>query len=248
MSKKISDLPAAGSAISTDQHEVNQGAISKRLTNAQIATFIETALSRVNLLSGNAFIHADGSASFAGNVVSIGSAGDISFGNGAGSIDSTGAIVAQSFSIAGGPTALNSDGSASFANGTIAFDAAGTVTIVTTCNFPSNFLLFAGGAFSIDGGTGEAGFASLRLPSGGPIILASGADQRAGNLVLVGGNATVGNTTVTANTIVMLTRKTSGGTPGTAVSYTLSPGVSFTVHSDNALDVSTFSYLLIEVP
>lgn len=77
--------------------------------------------------------------------------------------------------------------------------------------------------------------------------LQSGTNARAGNATLVGGTVTVSNTTVTANTIVMLTRKTSGGTVGTAITYTLSAGASFTITSDNVLDTSTFTYLLMEL-
>lgn len=80
------------------------------------------------------------------------------------------------------------------------------------------------------------------------LSIASGSNQRAGNLTLVGGTLTVNNTTVTTNTVVLLTRKTSGGTIGTAITYTVSAGNSFTVNSDNILDTSTFSYFLIEVP
>lgn len=80
------------------------------------------------------------------------------------------------------------------------------------------------------------------------LSMASGTNTRAGNAVLVGGTVTVSNTTVTANTIVLLTRKTSGGTIGTAITYTLSAGTSFTITSDNILDTSTFSYILIENP
>lgn len=69
---------------------------------------------------------------------------------------------------------------------------------------------------------------------------------RIGNFVLVAGTKTVLDSSVTANTIVLLTRKTSGGTIGTAITYTTSPGSSFTVNSDNILDTSTFSYLLVE--
>lgn len=76
----------------------------------------------------------------------------------------------------------------------------------------------------------------------------SGTNQRAGNAVLVAGTVTVANTTVTANTLVMLTRKTSGGTLGTAITYTVTAATSFTINSDSALDTSTFSYVLIEVP
>lgn len=75
---------------------------------------------------------------------------------------------------------------------------------------------------------------------------ASGTNQRAGNATLAAGTVTVNNASVTANTVVMLTRKTSGGTIGTAITYTLNAGTSFTINSDNILDTSTFSYLLIE--
>lgn len=83
--------------------------------------------------------------------------------------------------------------------------------------------------------------------AGTGLQLQSGTNARAGSATLVGATVTVSNTTVTANTIVMLTRKTSGGTIGTAITYTVSAGVSFTINSDNILDTSTFSYVLIEL-
>lgn len=92
------------------------------------------------------------------------------------------------------------------------------------------------------------GATAMSQTAGSTFSIASGSNQRAGNLTLVAGTQTVSNTTVTANTIVQLTRKTSGGTIGTAITYTLSAGTSFTVTSDSILDTSTFSYLLIEVP
>lgn len=119
--------------------------------------------------------------------------------------------------------------------------------------------------WSIDGGVGmwsniPTEFADVVTISSsmvtGPITMttasvlniSSGTNTRAGNLTLVAGTKTVSNTTVTSNTIVMLTRKTSGGTTGTAINYTVSAGASFTVTSNNALDTSTFSYFLIENP
>ena len=83
---------------------------------------------------------------------------------------------------------------------------------------------------------------------GGPLTLPSGSNKRAGSATLVAGTITVSNTSVTANTVVMLTRKTSGGTIGTAITYTLSAGASFTINSDNILDTSTFVWVLIENP
>lgn len=70
---------------------------------------------------------------------------------------------------------------------------------------------------------------------------------RAGELTLITGTKTIANTTVTANTVIMLTRKTSGGTLGTAITYTVSAGTSFTVTSDSALDTSTFAFFMVEV-
>lgn len=80
------------------------------------------------------------------------------------------------------------------------------------------------------------------------ISIASGTNQRAGDAVLVGGTVTVNNTTVTANTRVYVTRKTAGGTIGMSVTYTVIAATSFTLTSDNILDTSTYSYILVEVP
>lgn len=89
---------------------------------------------------------------------------------------------------------------------------------------------------------------ALTLGTAAPLSMTSGANQRAGDAVLVGGTVTVANTTVTANTRVFLTRRVTGGTIGFAVTYTVLAATSFTITSDNVLDTSTYSYLLIEVP
>jgi len=81
----------------------------------------------------------------------------------------------------------------------------------------------------------------------GAIAIPSGVNQRAGSTTLVGGTVAVTNTSVTANTVVLLTRKTAGGTVGN-MTYVISAGVGFTINSDNALDTSTVSYFLLEVP
>lgn len=111
---------------------------------------------------------------------------------------------------------------------------------------------YTNGSVVIGGGMGVAGNintnGNITQTAGRVLSIASGTNQRAGDLTLVGGTKAVANTTVTANTRVFLTRKTSGGTIGVGITYTLSAGVSFTVNSDNALDTSTFSFLLVEVP
>jgi len=76
--------------------------------------------------------------------------------------------------------------------------------------------------------------------------LTSGTGQRGGTAVLVGGTVTVTNTSVTANTVILLTVKVAGGTLGN-LSYTLSAGASFTINSSSVIDTSTVAYLLYEV-
>lgn len=67
-----------------------------------------------------------------------------------------------------------------------------------------------------------------------------------GNATLIAGTVTVNTTAVKTASVVLLTRKTSGGTLGTAITYTISNGVSFTINSDSALDTSTFSWLIVD--
>lgn len=134
-------------------------------------------------------------------------------------------------------------------NGSFAFSSTTDPTATADTALERN----AAGILAVTNGSGSANLRDLKLRAltmgaAGLLSISSGTNQRAGNLTLVGGTSTVSNTTVTANSIVILTRKTSGGTIGTAITYTLSAGTSFTVNSDNILDTSTFSYMIIEVP
>ncbi len=88
-----------------------------------------------------------------------------------------------------------------------------------------------------------SGYARFSLPTS---VKSTGGAAVAGNAVLVGGAVTVNTTAATATCIVILTRKTSGGTLGTAITYTISAGTSFTITSDSALDTSTFSWQIVE--
>ncbi len=62
-----------------------------------------------------------------------------------------------------------------------------------------------------------------------------------GNATLVGGTIAVADTSVTAGSIVILGRKTIGGTAGN-LSYTVSAGVGFTINSSSGTDTSVVSY------
>lgn len=73
---------------------------------------------------------------------------------------------------------------------------------------------------------------------------ATAALSRVGNATLVGGTKAVADTSVTAGTIVTLSRKTIGGAAGN-LTYTVSAGVGFTVTSSSGTDTSVVSYYLI---
>jgi hypothetical protein len=101
-----------------------------------------------------------------------------------------------------------------------------------------------------DGGTSSGSLTVCgdfsQSTAGKLFTIKSGTGQRAGNATLVGGTVTVTNTTVTANTLVHLNRKTPGGTVGD-LSYTLNAGASFVINSASALDTSVVTYFLIEL-
>ena len=65
-----------------------------------------------------------------------------------------------------------------------------------------------------------------------------------GSAVLVGGTVTVSTTQVHTNSIVLLTRKTAGGTLGN-LTYTISSETSFTINSTDGADTSTVDWLII---
>lgn len=88
---------------------------------------------------------------------------------------------------------------------------------------------------------------ATKLRSPNPLQqIATGASPTAGNATLAAGTVTVSTTAAKTASVIMLTRKTSGGTIGTAITYTISNGVSFTINSDNVLDTSTFSWLIVD--
>lgn len=81
--------------------------------------------------------------------------------------------------------------------------------------------------------------------TGKGLSIQKGTGTLAGNAVLVAGTVTVTNANITADSIILLTRKTAGGVIGD-LTYTLSAGASFTINSANALDTSTVSYFIIQ--
>lgn len=81
--------------------------------------------------------------------------------------------------------------------------------------------------------------------AGNKFKVKSGTNASIGSATLVTGTVTVNTTAVSANSIVFLTRVTSGGTVGT-LSYTVVAGTSFTINSSSATDTSTIGYIIID--
>ena len=68
---------------------------------------------------------------------------------------------------------------------------------------------------------------------------------RSGDATLVGGTVTVSEASVGSGTLVFLSRRDVGSGVAGVLTYTTNPGVGFTIDSDNALDVSVVSWLLV---
>lgn len=75
----------------------------------------------------------------------------------------------------------------------------------------------------------------------------TGTNSKAGVATLVGGTVTVANTSVTANSIIMLTCLTPGGTPGFLRVSAVSAGTSFAITSSSASDTSVVSWFIVEL-
>lgn len=125
--------------------------------------------------------------------------------------------------------------------GTLGFSVLGTPSAVFSNSALTPITLLAGGnVVLIQNAT------DLQQPLGIRFAVTDGVNARAGFDSLLIGTKTIANTSVTANTIVMLSRQAIVGTPG-FLTWTLNAGVGFTVNSDNAGDDSVFYYFLIEL-
>lgn len=73
----------------------------------------------------------------------------------------------------------------------------------------------------------------------------SGTNCKIDTATLAAGTVTVGNTTVAATSHLFLSVRTPGGTRG-HLSYTINPGVGFTITSTSATETSVVSYLIVD--
>lgn len=104
----------------------------------------------------------------------------------------------------------------------------------------------ATGATGATGSTGETGggITGTAGATGATGVTGATGISATGEATLVAGTVTVADAGITAGSIIQYSKKTDGGTLGT-LTYTLSAGISFTLTSDNVLDTSTYSYVVI---
>lgn len=86
---------------------------------------------------------------------------------------------------------------------------------------------------------------SLAYPVIVGLYVKAGSTSRLHDAVLVAGSVVVANASVTANTRILLTRQTLGGTPG-HLSYSISAGVGYTITSSSGTETSTVTVMLVE--
>lgn len=88
----------------------------------------------------------------------------------------------------------------------------------------------------------------IKLAQGTLKLITTGSSPITGSATLVAGTKAVLSDAIVANSQVLLTRKTTGGTIGSAITYTLQTSApkGFTINSDNPLDTSTFTWVILE--
>jgi len=98
----------------------------------------------------------------------------------------------------------------------------------------------AAGVLSLSSGSLDVSGAGQGLRVG------EAANGKQGTGVLVAGSLVVANTSVTANSRILLTSQADGGAPGFLRVSARTAGVSFTVTSSSGTDTSTFAYEIFE--
>ncbi|MET8765461.1 glycosyl hydrolase family 28-related protein [Streptomyces sp. NPDC004658] len=91
----------------------------------------------------------------------------------------------------------------------------------------------------------DPGDASVVL-AGRSVVPSGGAGARMGTAVLAAGTVTVNTTAVTANSVIVLTIQTPGGTVGAPYVNARTAGTSFTIKSTSASDTSTVGWRILD--
>jgi len=136
------------------------------------------------------------------------------------------------------PSTVTFTGGTTLANVATINNGGGNITIT-----PNNTLTIGGSFLQING--------SPTIAVGKSLKITEGTNGNSGVVTLVAGVATISNTTVTANTRVIISSNTPAGTIGATYKYTVSAGASVTITAETSalitqtLDTSTLTYVFI---
>lgn len=169
----------------------------------------------------------------------------------AGSIAATAASIVLQAMVTGDTAqrvTVGADGKLNWGPGNTATDTnlyrGGAGTLKTDSFFSMGGSGQASGTFSVFSGAAKALIAGT---AGGGVAVKEGTNARMGTATLNGTTAvTINNTSVTANTRILLTIQTPGGTIGSPYVFTRTAGTSFQIKSTTAGDTSTVAWLLVE--
>jgi hypothetical protein len=151
-----------------------------------------------------------------------------------------------------GGTVSGPPASGTFAVGDFVVDQSGAAWVCTVAGSPGTWLgslkvaANAANTLQVFGASAFlAGLLDIDVVGAG-LQVAEGANAKQGTAVLVAGSAVVANTSVTANSRILLTSNADGGTPGFVRVSARVAGASFTITSSNPLDTSTVAYEIFE--
>ena len=148
-------------------------------------------------------------------------------------VNVSGATGAVTFSL---PQSIHSGASPTFAGGTIN----GALNIVAPSGSdPNKFLRADSGNFEVLNSAFAAIIFRLSndgMVSGNGFLISEGSNKRSGVSTLVGGTVTVSNTSVTANSRILLTGQNTSGTAGELTVSAKTASTSFVITSSSVLD------------
>lgn len=141
-----------------------------------------------------------------------------------------------------GEAYLEASGVVRLRSATGAVQVRGASAVVAAADGSARWTFASDGDLESDGTNGG----NLVVGAAGKgLHIKSGSNARIGTATLVAGTVTVANTSVTANTRILLSRSTTGGTAG-HLSTTRINNTSFTINSSSGTDTSTIEWVLVE--
>lgn len=124
----------------------------------------------------------------------------------------------------------------------------GNMVLATDSTGTANKIQLATGGFTtkanVRAEVSTAGFAVVFAGAG--LLVKEGSNCKQGIATLVAGSVVVSNTSVTANSRIMLTSQVDGGTPGFLRISARTASTSFTITSSSVADISTVAYQIFE--